>query len=203
MSTEKIHQSELLLWDRILSLMHRENLTAKDLAAISKVVPSAVAKWKNGGSIGSDKLQRIANHFGESVDWLLGRDDSPTPDQLLNRGVKKFGKGSEKTEKPGNIEDSETRDTPAPTLEKGRGLADYPRMEPVAKDEAALSNARQLIATMKEREDGDRLLGQLATMLMWLNTAIHPDMEADVKATALRQAHLVCDKLGGVPSPSA
>ena len=89
------------------------------------------------------------------------------------------------------------------TLEKGRGLADYPRMEPMAKDEAVVFNARQLIATMKEREDGDRLLGHLASILMWLNTAIHPDMEADVKATALRQAHLVCDKLGGVPSPSA
>ena len=85
------------------------------------------------------------------------------------------------------------------TLEKGRGLADYPRMEPMAKDEAALSNARQVIATITDQEDGDRLLGYLATILMWLNAAIHPDMEPAVKATALLQAHLVVDKLAGKP----
>lgn len=72
-------------------------------------------------------------------------------------------------------------------------------MEPMAKDEAALSNARQLIATMMGQEDGDRLLGYLATILMWLNTAIHPDMDPAVKATALLQAHLVVDKLAGKP----
>jgi transcriptional regulator with XRE-family HTH domain len=74
MSTPKNHQSELFLWERILALMNARGLNAKEIAEIAGVVPSAVAKWKAGGKIGADKLQRIAEHFGESVDWLLGRD---------------------------------------------------------------------------------------------------------------------------------
>jgi hypothetical protein len=73
MSTTNNHQSELFLWRRISSLMSEHSLNAKEIAAIAGVVPSAVAKWKQGGKIGYEKLERIADHFGESVDWLLGR----------------------------------------------------------------------------------------------------------------------------------
>ena len=55
--------------------MNARGLNAKEIAEIAGVVPSAVAKWKAGGKIGADKLQRIAEHFGESVDWILGRSD--------------------------------------------------------------------------------------------------------------------------------
>ncbi|MFZ4394180.1 MAG: helix-turn-helix domain-containing protein [Kiritimatiellia bacterium] len=63
-------------WVRIAELMRQEHITAKKLAQIAGVVPSAVAKWKTGGQIGADKLRKIADHFGESVDWLLGSDSS-------------------------------------------------------------------------------------------------------------------------------
>jgi transcriptional regulator with XRE-family HTH domain len=76
MSTPKNHQSDLFLWERISALMKDRCINAKEIAEIAGVVPSAVAKWKTGGKIGADKLQRIADHFGESVDWLLGRSDS-------------------------------------------------------------------------------------------------------------------------------
>ncbi len=76
MSTINNHQSELFLWERIFALMKAEGLNAKEIAHIAGVVPSAVAKWKTGGKIGADKLERIANHFGKSVDWLLGREGS-------------------------------------------------------------------------------------------------------------------------------
>jgi len=76
MSTPKNHQSDLFLWERISALMKDRCINAKEIAEIAGVVPSAVAKWKTGGKIGADKLQRIADHFGESVDWLLGRSES-------------------------------------------------------------------------------------------------------------------------------
>ena len=75
MSTIKIHSSEV--WKRIESLMAAKGHSAKKLAEIAGVVPSAVAKWKHGGEIGADKLLRIGNHFGKSVDYLLGKDEAP------------------------------------------------------------------------------------------------------------------------------
>jgi transcriptional regulator with XRE-family HTH domain len=172
-------------------------LKAKQLAEICGISPSYLSELESGKRINPAKLllDKFAGECGVTVDWLLGRDDSPAPNQLRNRGVTKLEKGNQKTETPGNIEDSELHNTPVMKLEKGRGLADYPRMEPMAKDEAVVFNARQLSATIKDMEDGERLLGYLASILMWLNAAILPDTDPDVKATALRQAHLVYDKL--------
>ena len=51
--------------------MDREHVSAKKLAEIAGVVPSAVSKWKNGGSIGTDKIKRIADHFGVTIDDLV------------------------------------------------------------------------------------------------------------------------------------
>lgn len=58
-------------WERIFRLMHSNGVSSKQLAEIAGVVPSSVTKWKNGASIRNDSLQRIALHFGKSVDYLL------------------------------------------------------------------------------------------------------------------------------------
>jgi transcriptional regulator with XRE-family HTH domain len=163
MSTVKNHQSELFLWGRVLSLMQRERLSAKDLAAIAGVVPSAVVKWKHGGSIGADKLQRIASHFGESVDWLLGRDDQSTLSvELRNRGVTKFGKGSGKNESPANIEDSNFVTGVLRSSEKGQtqGECRYPEGCDLAGE---LSSVRERLAGVE---------GDLAYMRTQLDTVV-------------------------------
>lgn len=43
---------------------------------------SAVAMWESGTEPGNDMLQRLADHFNVTVDYLLGRTDDPTPPTL-------------------------------------------------------------------------------------------------------------------------
>jgi transcriptional regulator with XRE-family HTH domain len=90
MSTLKSEKSENLLWAKISGLMVRENVNAKKLAYISGVAPSAVMKWKNGSGIGSDKLKRIAQHFGVTVDWLLS-DNTEEPLFLVREPRADYG----------------------------------------------------------------------------------------------------------------
>jgi hypothetical protein len=60
-----------LAWRRIAILMSKNGLNAKEIAEIAGVVPSAVHKWKRGGAIGSEKIHRLAVHFGVPVDWFF------------------------------------------------------------------------------------------------------------------------------------
>jgi transcriptional regulator with XRE-family HTH domain len=87
MSTPKSEKSEFILWPRIEGLLRERQMTAKRLAEIADVAPSAVVKWKKGAGIGVDKLKKIAFHFGVSVDWLLGSTDNMEPKgQILKIG---------------------------------------------------------------------------------------------------------------------
>lgn len=49
-----------------------------------------LATWKKG-YMRSDYLQKIADYFGVSVDYLLGRTDEP---QKINYGVENHGDNS-------------------------------------------------------------------------------------------------------------
>lgn len=57
-------------WERIEPLVNSSGLTMKQLAAIAKVVPSAVNKWKAGAQIRFASLLRIADYFGVPIDSL-------------------------------------------------------------------------------------------------------------------------------------
>ena len=101
--------------------MKARGLNAKEIAEIAGVVPSAVAKWKAGGKIGADKLQRIADHFGESVDWLLGRKT----DELHNPHSKSHRSGllgADCENAPGNVELNASYATAAPVPDAGREI---------------------------------------------------------------------------------
>ena len=64
-------------WHEIATLMQREGINAKELAEIAGVGQSAVTKWKRGGRIGADKLQRIALHFGVAIEDILPAQANP------------------------------------------------------------------------------------------------------------------------------
>ena len=59
-------------WERILSLMQAHGMGKAELADVAGVGASAVTKWATGGSIRPAHLKTLANHFGVTVDWLLG-----------------------------------------------------------------------------------------------------------------------------------
>lgn len=55
------------------------NLSQREAASILNVVPSTLSKWETGVATPDQTiLPRIADLYGVSVDYLLGRD-APTP----------------------------------------------------------------------------------------------------------------------------
>ncbi|MDR3237767.1 MAG: helix-turn-helix domain-containing protein [Spirochaetia bacterium] len=63
----------------IQNLLKERNLEAKDLAENIGVYPPRLSDWKSGRlkfpSI--DNLEKIADYFNVSVDYLLGKPDAP------------------------------------------------------------------------------------------------------------------------------
>nr|WP_307757368.1 helix-turn-helix domain-containing protein [uncultured Christensenella sp.] len=66
--------------DRIKELQKQKDGKIS-LDALEKTVglgKSTISNWKNSYP-SVDKLQKIADYFGVSVDYLLGRSDNPSP----------------------------------------------------------------------------------------------------------------------------
>jgi len=63
---------------RLRTLLESFNIEGKDFAAVIGVSPPTVSNWLNGKRFPKDEmLIRVANHFHVSLDFLLGRTDSP------------------------------------------------------------------------------------------------------------------------------
>jgi len=89
----KIHsltkKSRTILTDRIRLARRRANLSQTDLAALTKVTPSAVAQWESprGTQPGIDHLARIAEVTHVSLDWLVAaRPDAQARKQSSTEG---------------------------------------------------------------------------------------------------------------------
>lgn len=65
------------MYERLEILIKENNMTKKQLAIEVGVSPSMFTFWKDGRSIPKiDKLQRLADYFHVSVDWLMGKCDN-------------------------------------------------------------------------------------------------------------------------------
>lgn len=65
--------------DRIFQLMNNKNLTANTLEVKAKLSNASILAWKKGKAKPSaEALCKIADYFGVSVDYLMGRE---TPSQ--------------------------------------------------------------------------------------------------------------------------
>lgn len=65
---------------RILDLMQKNGITAHKLEVEAPIAISSIQAWKNGKSKPSlEAVSKIADYFGVSVDYLLGKTDNPTP----------------------------------------------------------------------------------------------------------------------------
>lgn len=64
------------LYKTIENLCAREQITVTEMCRRSKVPRSALSDYKYGRikQIGVDKLQRIADYFGVSLDYLFGNE---------------------------------------------------------------------------------------------------------------------------------
>lgn len=70
--------------DRIKSLREREKLTQDELGEILGVKRSAIAKYEAGRVVNfkRDTIDKICNHFGVTVSWLMYGVDATTAEGL-------------------------------------------------------------------------------------------------------------------------
>lgn len=63
---------------QLFILMKNKNLTSKSLSQATNISEGNISDWKSGRSMPStDKLIILSEYFDCSVDYLLGRTDSP------------------------------------------------------------------------------------------------------------------------------
>ena len=66
--------------ERILDLMKKNGVKANKLTSELGMGMSSITDWKNGKAKPSfDAIIKIADYFGVSSDYLLGRTDDPSP----------------------------------------------------------------------------------------------------------------------------
>ena len=64
--------------DRFVQLLENNNISSYKLTKDTGLDNGLISKWKNGSSTPSaENLTKLADYFGVSVDYLLGRTDNP------------------------------------------------------------------------------------------------------------------------------
>lgn len=73
-----MNNNEDVLRRRISTLIEGGNLTQKEVASKLDIDNSALSRVLNGSrKVSSDELNRLANIFGVTTDYLLGRNNTP------------------------------------------------------------------------------------------------------------------------------
>jgi len=68
-----------LFEQRLLTLFSQRGIKQKDLAAGVGLSPAAIHNYLNGAMPGAAELAKLADYFGVTTDWLLGREKGPKP----------------------------------------------------------------------------------------------------------------------------
>lgn len=64
-----------MFWIILTELCLQNNITPSNLVEKIGIARGSVTKWKNGSIPQSSTLQKIADYFGVTVDYLLGKTD--------------------------------------------------------------------------------------------------------------------------------
>lgn len=67
-----------MFWDCFYMLCEKAGIKPNPLARDLGISSGSITKWKNGGIPNGETLIKIADYFGCSVDYLLGREDKKT-----------------------------------------------------------------------------------------------------------------------------
>ncbi|MBE6822840.1 MAG: helix-turn-helix transcriptional regulator [Ruminococcaceae bacterium] len=71
-------------FDRISELLRKNNMTQADLARKTGISTGLISQWKNRAQNPSaEKLQKVAECFNVSVDYLLGNEQKEKPAQTV------------------------------------------------------------------------------------------------------------------------
>jgi len=67
--------------DRLKELRYKKELSQRELASILNLSPSTIAMYETGQrEPDAETLSKIADFFGVTIDYLLGRTDNPNPE---------------------------------------------------------------------------------------------------------------------------
>lgn len=77
-------QSTQLTAERVKLQAKSQGVSAKKVLEICGLGPNTITKMSNGSDIVSQSLKRIADYLNCSVDYLLGRTDSPNGTYSIN-----------------------------------------------------------------------------------------------------------------------
>jgi transcriptional regulator with XRE-family HTH domain len=66
-----------VFYDRFLELCKIKNEKPSPLLESLGITRGVLHKWRNGSTVNSNILCKIADYFDVSVDYLLGRTDKP------------------------------------------------------------------------------------------------------------------------------
>lgn len=90
--------------DKIRALANQKGMSLPDLEVEIGLGNGTISRWRNS-SPNTDKIQKVADYFNVSVDYLLGRDEKDT--KILNNAYFKLMKNAEeKGIPPEDIEDA-------------------------------------------------------------------------------------------------
>lgn len=73
-------------------LMKRNNISGNKLAKKLEITPSAVSQYRNGRTVPTEEnLRKIAEIFSCSTDFLLGRNENPSPSYDMQNACRMTG----------------------------------------------------------------------------------------------------------------
>lgn len=65
--------------ERLEELLQQENITTNRMCTDLKIGKNSMVNWRERGNLpNGETLQKMADYFGVSVDYLLGRSDNPS-----------------------------------------------------------------------------------------------------------------------------
>lgn len=68
-----------MFWDRFVMLCAERDTKPNPVASQLGISSGAVTRWKQGSKPNSTTAYKIANYFGVSVEYLLGKDENKKP----------------------------------------------------------------------------------------------------------------------------
>ncbi len=74
-------------WEVFEALCKEKNISASQAGEIVGVSPAAVSKWRKGTIPTGEKLCLLADYFGVSIDYLLGRSKIKKPIDIDELGI--------------------------------------------------------------------------------------------------------------------
>lgn len=69
-----------MFWKTFHCLCNNNNTTPSKVVAALKIAAGSITKWKNGATPSGKTLQKIADYFGVTVDYLLSGPSLPSSD---------------------------------------------------------------------------------------------------------------------------